>query len=85
MLFRSTLEALRELVQAAGLTHPSQIRASHIVRREGNHSVRLLANQLLFIRPGELLVAADGQANWPHAVFELYWPQASAATFAPVN
>ena len=79
-----TLEALRELVQAAGVMHPSQIRASHIVRRDDNDNVRLLANQLLFIRPGELLAAADGQTNWPHAVFELYWPQARAESFAPV-
>jgi glutamate synthase domain-containing protein 2 len=80
-----TLEALRELVQAAGLTHPNQIRATHIVRREGNDGVRLLANQLLFIRPGQLLAAANGQIAWPHAVFELYWPQATAESFAPVT
>jgi len=78
-----TLEALRELVQAAGLTHPNQIRATHIVRRDDMDVVKLLANQLLFIRPGELLAAAQGQARWPHAVFELYWPQASADSFAP--
>jgi len=79
----NTLEALRELVQAAGLTHPNQIRATHIVRREGGDSVRLLANQLLFIRPGELLAAADGLTAWPHAVFELYWPLARSDSFAP--
>jgi glutamate synthase domain-containing protein 2 len=80
-----TLEALRELVQAAGLTHPNQIRATHIVRREGGDSVRLLANQLLFIRRGELLAAADGLTGWPHAVFELYWPLARADSFAPAT
>jgi hypothetical protein len=80
---QNTLDALRELVQAAGLTHPNQIRATHIVRRDDMDVVRLLSNQLLFIRPGQLLAAANGQASWPHAVFELYWPQASADTFAP--
>jgi glutamate synthase domain-containing protein 2 len=82
---RFTLDALRELVQAAGLTHPNQIRATHIVRREGNDAVRLLANQLPFIRPGELLAAAQGETRWPHAVFELYWPLATAESFAPVH
>jgi glutamate synthase domain-containing protein 2 len=77
-----TLEALRELVQAAGLDHPREIRASHIVRREGNDVVRLLANQLWFIEPGALLAAERGEARWPHAVFELYWRRASAQSFA---
>jgi glutamate synthase domain-containing protein 2 len=80
-----TLEALRELVQAAGLHHPNEIRASHIVRREGNDGVRLLANQLLFIRAGELLAAERGEARWPHAVFELYWPRATAESFTALQ
>jgi glutamate synthase domain-containing protein 2 len=82
---RNTLEALRELVQAAGLMHPNQIRATHIVRREDMNVVRLLANQLLFIQPGQLLAASRGETVWPHAVFELYWPQATAESFAAVT
>jgi hypothetical protein len=82
---RNTLEALRELVQAAGLMHPNQIRATHIVRREDMNVVRLLANQLLFIKPGQLLAASRGETVWPHAVFELYWPQATAESFAAVT
>jgi hypothetical protein len=78
----NTLKALRELVQAAGLKHPNEIRATHIVRRGGDHEVRLLANQLFFLRPGELLHAIEGGAPWPHAVFELYWPKADALDFA---
>lgn len=77
----NTLKALQELVQAAGLMHPNEIRATHIVRRGGDHEVRLLANQLFFLRPGELLHAIDGAAPWPHAVFELYWPKAEAGSF----
>ncbi len=77
-----TLEALKELVQAAGLQHPNQIRATHIVRRGNDREVRLLANLLPFIKPGELLAAMRGEALWPHAVYELYWPQARADTFA---
>ena len=40
----NTLKALKELVQAAGLTHPNEISAYHIVRRAADHEVRLLAN-----------------------------------------
>jgi glutamate synthase domain-containing protein 2 len=79
---QNTLEALKELVQAAGLQHPSQIRATHIVRRGSDREVRLLANLLPFVQPGELLAAAQGRTRWPHPVYELYWPRAQAHSFA---
>jgi hypothetical protein len=47
------------------------------VRRCSDHKVKLLANLLTFIKPGALL---DG--DMPHEVFRLYWPMASAHTFA---
>lgn len=78
-----TLEALKELVQAAGLSHPHEITARHIVRRLANQDVRLLANQLSFVAPGALRAAIEGRAPWPHKVFELYWPLARADSFAP--
>jgi hypothetical protein len=79
---QNTLEALKELVQAAALEHPNQIRATHIVRRGDDRQVRLLANLLTFVQPGELLAAARGETRWPHAVYELYWPRAQAHSFA---
>ncbi|MEY4755845.1 MAG: hypothetical protein RJA34_743 [Pseudomonadota bacterium] len=78
---RHTLEALRELTQAAGLPHPGQITASHIVRRTGTHDVRLLANLVPLVKPGALLAAERGDAGWPHPVFERYWSQATADSF----
>jgi len=79
---QGTLQALKELVQAAGLSHPRQITASHIVRRTATQEVRLLANQLTFIAPGSLLAAMQGHGDWPHNVFRLYWPMAGAHRFA---
>jgi glutamate synthase domain-containing protein 2 len=79
---QGTMEALKELVQAAGLQHPREITANHIVRRMADNEVRLLANQLSFIAPGSLLAAAQGRGEWPHNVFRLYWPLASAKSFA---
>ena len=78
---RQTLEALQELVQAAGLTHPNQISASHIVRRLANQEVRLLSTLLSTVAPGALLAAERGEADWPHAVFSLYWPLARSDSF----
>jgi glutamate synthase domain-containing protein 2 len=79
---QNTLDALKEMTQAAGLDHPSQFRMTHIVRRVSKSDVRLLANLLAQVGPGELLAAAAGQADWPHNVYRLYWPLASAASFA---
>ncbi|HET9977285.1 MAG TPA: FMN-binding glutamate synthase family protein [Burkholderiaceae bacterium] len=78
----NTLEALKELVQAAGLTHPGEITARHIVRRTANTEVRLLANLLPFIAPGSLSAAERGEIDWPHNVYRLYWPVAHASSFA---
>ena len=77
----NTLHALQELVQAAGLDHPGQISAAHIVRRGAGHEVKLLANQLSFVKAGSLLAAIDGRGDWPHAVFKLYWPLAQSGSF----
>ncbi|QHI98658.1 FMN-binding glutamate synthase family protein [Xylophilus rhododendri] len=72
-----TLEALKELVQAAGLEHPQQITAHHIVRRVTDTEVRLLSNLLLQVEAGALLGPLDELPT----VFRLYWPLASADSF----
>ena len=79
MLHQSTLEALKELVQAAGVQHPNDLTAHHIVRRLTDTEVRLLAHLLMNIAPGALL-QADISAL-PN-VFKQYWPMASADRFA---
>ena len=73
---RSTLIALQELVQAAGLDDPSKLTAAHIVRRSSEQSVKLLANLLPFVKPGELLSGESTQQ-----VFRMYWPMAQASSF----
>ncbi len=82
---RNTLQALKELVQAAGLAHPSEISAAHIVRRNADGEVRLLVNQLQFVKPGELLDAIAGRAEWPHNTYRLYWPLARSDSFQPAR
>jgi glutamate synthase domain-containing protein 2 len=71
-----TLMALKELIQAAGLKDPSELTASHIVRRTNEQSVKLLANLLPFVKPGELL-----RGEMSQQVFRTYWPMAQAASF----
>lgn len=78
----NTLHALQELVQAAGLMHPHDITAEHIVRRGAGQVVHRLSNMLPFAAEGQLLKAEQGLGPWPQAVFEQYWMQAQADTFA---
>ena len=78
---QNTLRALKELVQAAGLNHPGEITAAHIVRRTADHDVRLLINQLSFVKPGSLIEAIEGRVDWPQNVFKFYWRLARSDSF----
>ena len=75
---QNTLKALKELVQAAGLQHPREITAHHLVRRVSENEVRLLANLLPNTPAGALLTDVAAQ----HAVFTTYWDRASAERFS---
>jgi len=66
---RNTLRALAELIAAAGLTHPSQLRPHHIVQRVSHNDVRLLSHLLPFLKPGELLDGVRTE-HFPHKVYE---------------
>ena len=74
----STLRALGELIGAAGLKHPSDLRPHHIVRRVSSSEVRLISDLYKFVQPGELL-----QNPAAHGVYHMYWPMASAHSFDP--
>jgi glutamate synthase domain-containing protein 2 len=78
---RNTLHALQELVQAAGLNHPGEITAEHIVRRISDSEVRLLATLVQPLKQGALL----GDLSALHPVYRYYWPRASADQFALVD
>ena len=77
----NTMFALKELVQAAGLTHPNQITADHILRRVSGFETRRLSNLLNYAKPGELLLAEKGQGPWLQPAFEQYWLKARADSF----
>jgi glutamate synthase domain-containing protein 2 len=79
---QATLHALKDLVQAAGLEHPQEIGAHHIVRRVGDGEVRLLANLITRVEPGSLL---DGDMAGQHNVFSYYWPMARPDRFSPAT
>ncbi len=78
---RQTMNALRELLQAAGLRHPSEITSHHIVRRIDDHHVKLLAHLLHYTEPGAVSKADRGEGPWPHHVYANYWPRARSDSF----
>ena len=75
----NTLHALKELLQAAGLKHTDEVTTHHIVRRIDDAEVRLLSSLMPQVAQGAIL---NDLAHLPN-VFRLYWPLASAHSFAP--
>ena len=73
-----TLEALKELLAAAGLKHPDELGPEHIIRRVSEHEVRSLQALHAWLKPGELL---DGTPE--HAVFRRFWNSATPESFSP--
>lgn len=76
---QQTLHALQELVQAAGLQHPSDITAHHIVRRGSDHRVSSLAQLMPSQLPEGALLKAD-LSGLP-LIYSQHWPGAVADSF----
>jgi glutamate synthase domain-containing protein 2 len=79
---QATLMALKELLQAAGLQHPGDIGAEHIVRRINFTEVRLLSNLIPRVDPGSLL---SGELSNQDNVFQMFWPMARPDRFTAVR
>lgn len=76
-----TLDALKELLAAAGLKHPDELGPEHIIRRTSAHEVRSLRALHAWVKPGELLAGGS-----EHALFQRFWATATANSFnAPAD
>src|SRR3546814_19009122 len=82
-LFRSfhanTLEALSELLGAAGLKHPGELRPHHIVKRIDNGEVRVLSALFPDLETGELL-----EGKFRSTLFRTVWPMPQSAYISPL-
>jgi len=74
---RETVATLAELVAAAGLDHPHELRPRHFMRRAGPDRIVSYDEVYRFLRPGELLAGTD------HPQFRIPWSLASADSFSP--
>jgi glutamate synthase domain-containing protein 2 len=72
---RATLEALAELVGAAGLDHPTQFAPAHFSRRVSPHEVQSFAELYPALEPGALLAGSADKR------YEIPWAMASAKEF----
>ena len=78
---QNTLKALKELLAAAGLTHPCDLGPEHVIRRVSSTEVRSLAALHTWAKPGELLSAIPEMP-----VFKVFWAVSRADSFdAPPN
>lgn len=64
---RNTLAALSEMIAAAGLEHPAEIRPHHLVRRVGDAEIRLFSQLHVFLEPGELVEGKRRRTFYGHA------------------
>jgi glutamate synthase domain-containing protein 2 len=75
----ATLHALAELIAAAGLDHPQDIRPIHFSQRVSSTEVKSLAQLYPSLRPGELI---DGTED---VRFKDAWAMARAESFSPAG
>ncbi|CAM5586506.1 FMN-binding glutamate synthase family protein OS=Stutzerimonas stutzeri OX=316 GN=CXK95_12795 PE=3 SV=1 [Stutzerimonas stutzeri] len=75
---RNTLKALAEMLAAAGLSHPSELEAKHLVRRMSATEIKLFSQLHTFLAPGELL-AENLQGDF----YPRMWRMAQAESFEP--
>jgi glutamate synthase domain-containing protein 2 len=78
---QNTLHALKELLAAAGLNHPSELGPEHVIRRMSSTEVRSLAALHLWSKPGEL-VGDQFKSSSSHVLFRVFWGTADPDSFA---
>jgi glutamate synthase domain-containing protein 2 len=76
---RETVQALGELIAAAGLDHPRELRPYHFMRRTGPDRIVSFTELYRFMEPGELLRGTS------HPSLKEAWDVASAEGFAPLG
>jgi hypothetical protein len=64
---RNTLHALSDMIAAAGLQHPCEVRPHHLVRRVGDAEIRLFSQLHVFLEPGELVEGKRKRTFYSHA------------------
>ena len=72
---RETVKALAELIAAAGLSHPGELKPHHLMRRVSAERVASFSELYPMLAPGELIAGTD------HPRFKTAWAAARADRF----
>ncbi|CAK9892355.1 MULTISPECIES: FMN-binding glutamate synthase family protein [Pseudomonas] len=75
---RNTLHALAEMLAAAGLEHPAELKPKHLVRRISASEIRLFSQLHVFLKPGELL-----SGSIDSEFYARMWRMARSDSFEP--
>lgn len=78
---RHTLEALAEMLAAAGLDHPQQLEARHLVHRVSSSEIKLFSQLHVQLKPGDLLQEQVAAGEF----YQRMWALAQAESFAPAG
>lgn len=70
-----TIEVLKEIIAAAGLRDPSELKPEYIYQRTSPTEVKTLEEVYQFLKPGELVEGTD------HFIFAKYWNLSRADSF----
>ena len=73
---RQTLESVQEMLQATGLSAPSELRLNHIMRRVSEHEVQNLSDLIFSVKGGALL-----EPQTLEGLFAKYWHASSPDSF----
>jgi glutamate synthase domain-containing protein 2 len=73
---RNTLHAFAEMIAAAGIRRPEDLKAHHLVRRVSQTEIRLFSQLHVFLEPGELLREGSDRDFYTGA-----WKLATAESF----
>lgn len=73
---KNSLHALQELLQAAGVMHPDELKPHHVVKRVSGSEIALLSNLLPFLEKGDLL-----NGNYKYPVFQNWFEKARTDYF----
>ena len=69
---RLTLKALAQMLAAAGLDHPDQVKAHHLARRLSATEIKPFSQLHIFLEPGQLIDGTCKEGffaeNWERAV-----------------
>jgi len=76
---QSTIRALAEVIAAAGLNHPRELRPWHFSKRLSPERVERFDRLYRFLKPGEILAGTDDPR------YRELWPTARADSFEPAR